>query len=122
MNSIEILEKFHKSLVSFFDALIDMFPNEKEFILIRILVKDQIPSTQIMGYFQLVASNNEIMDSIKKRDDQFFLQNVLFSKINKSDIFKNIWISKLDDDDKQMIWDWVDAFMKLTNSYTESSK
>lgn len=122
MNSIEILEKFHKSLVSFFDALIDMFPNEKEFILIRILVKDQIPSTQIMGYFQLVASNNEIMDSIKKRDDQFFLQNVLFSKINKSDIFKNIWISKLDDDDKQMIWDWVDAFMKLANSYTQSSK
>jgi hypothetical protein len=122
MNSIEILEKFHKSLVSFFDALIDMFPNEKEFILIRILVKDQIPSTQIMGYFQHVASNNEIMDSIKKRDDQFFLQNVLFSNINKSDIFKNIWISKLDDDDKQMIWDWVDAFMKLANSYTQSSK
>jgi hypothetical protein len=122
MNSIEILDKFHKSLVSFFDALIDMFPNEKEFILIRILVKDQIPSTQIMGYFQLVASNNEIMDSIKKRDDQFFLQNVLFSKINKSDIFKNIWISKLDNDDKQMIWDWVDAFMKLANSYTQSSK
>jgi len=122
MNSIEILDKFHKSLVSFFDALIDMFPNEKEFILIRILVKDQIPSTQIMGYFQIVASNNEIMTSIKKRDDQFFLQNVLFSKINKSDIFKNIWISKLDDDDKQMIWDWVDAFMKLANSYTESSK
>jgi hypothetical protein len=122
MNSIEILDKFHKSLVSFFDALIDMFPNEKEFILIRILVKDQIPSTQIMGYFQIVASNSEIMTSIKKRDDQFFLQNVLFSKINKSDIFKNIWISKLDADDKQMIWDWVDAFMKLANSYTESSK
>jgi hypothetical protein len=94
MNSIEILEKFHKSLVSFFDALIDMFPNEKEFILIRILVKDQIPSTQIMGYFQLVASNNEIMDSIKKRDDQFFLQNVLFSKINKSDIFKNFQLQQ----------------------------
>jgi hypothetical protein len=75
-----------------------------------------------MGYFQIVASNSEIMTSIKKRDDQFFLQNVLFSKINKSDIFKNIWISKLDADDKQMIWDWVDAFMKLANSYTESSK
>jgi hypothetical protein len=122
MNSIEILDKFQKSLVSFFDALIDMFPNEKEFILIRILVKDQIPSTQIMSYFQLVASNTEIMTSIKKRDDQFFLQNVLFSKINKSDVFKNIWISKLDSDDKVMIWDWVDVFMKLTNSYTESSK
>ena len=119
-NSLKILDKFQQSLVSFFDALIDMFPNEKEFILIRILVKDQIPSTQIMGYFQMVASNQEIMNSVKKRDDQFFLQNVLFSKINKSDIFKNIWISKLESDDKQMIWDWVDVFMKLTHSYTQS--
>ena len=118
-NSLKILDKFQQSLVSFFDALIDMFPNEKEFILIRILVKDQIPSTQIMGYFQMVASNQEIMNSVKKRDDQFFLQNVLFSKINKSDIFKNIWISKLESDDKQMIWKWVDSFMGMTKEYTK---
>jgi hypothetical protein len=116
---IQILEKFHKSLVTFFDELIEMFPNEKEFILLRILIKDRIPSTQIMEYFQIVASKEEIMSSIKKRDDQFFLQNVLFSKINKSDIFKNIWLSKLDDNDREMIWNWVDAFMKMTISYTE---
>ena len=116
---IQILEKFHKSLVTFFDELIEMFPNEKEFILLRILIKDRIPSTQIMEYFQKVASKEEIMSSIKKRDDQFFLQNVLFSKINKSDIFKNIWLSKLDDNDREMIWNWIDAFMKMTISYTE---
>lgn len=119
---ILILEKFHKSLVAFFDELIEMFPNEQEFKLLRILIKDRIPSTQIMGYFELVASNKEIMLSIKKRDDQFFLQNVLFSKINKSDIFKNIWLSKLDENDREMIWNWIDAFMKMTISYTETTK
>jgi len=117
MTDIQILEKFHKTLVSFFDELIDMFPEEKEFILLRIFVKDQIPSTQIMGYFVNVAENQEIMTSIEKRDDQFFLKNVLFSRIHKSDIFKNLWVRKLDKDDRVMIWNWIDLFMKLTRSY-----
>lgn len=119
---IQILEKFHKSLVSFFDALIDMFPNEKDFILIRILIKDQIPSTQIMSYFEMVATNNDIMTSIERRNERFFLENVLFSKISKSDVFKNLWLTKLENDDKKMIWDWVDAFMKMTLNYINCKK
>jgi hypothetical protein len=39
---VQILEKFHKCLVLFFDELIEMFPDEKEFIILRILEKDQI--------------------------------------------------------------------------------
>jgi len=121
--SLQILEKFHKSLVSFFDELIEMFPDEKEFILLRILIKDQIPSTQIMRYFETAIENQEIMTSIEKRDDQFFLQNMLFSKmISKSEVFKNIWLSKLDQDDREMIWNWIDAFMKMTRNYMNSKK
>jgi len=121
--SLQILEKFHKSLVSFFDELIEMFPDEKEFILLRILIKDQIPSTQIMRYFETAIENQEIMTSIEKRDDQFFLQNMLFSKmISKSEVFKNIWLSKLDQDDREMIWNWIDAFMKMTRNYINSKK
>jgi len=119
---IQILDKFQKSLVAFFDELIDMFPNEKDFILIRILIKDQIPSTQIMSYFVKVVSNEEIMTSIEKRNDLFFLDNVLFSKISKSDVFRNLWKNKLDENDKKMIWDWIDAFMKLTKSYVNATK
>ena len=119
MEQIRILEKFQKSLVSFFDELIDMFPNEKDFILLRILVKDQIPSTKIMGYFEYDLKNPEIVEHIESRNDIFFLNNVLFSKINKSDVFKNIWTSKLDKDDKQMIWKWVDSFMGMTKEYTK---
>jgi len=122
MESVKILDKFQKSLVSFFDELIEMFPNEKEFILLRILVKDQIPSTQIMSYFEHVLENEDIMKSIELRNDQFFLDNVLFSKFNKSDIFKNIWKNTLDNDDKKMIWSWVESFMKMAKNYSSLKK
>ena len=113
----KLLEKFQKSLVTFFDELVEMFPNEKDFILIRILVKDQIPSTQIMSYFEMVMLNKEITSSIERRDDNFILSNVLFSKISKSDVFKNLWQTRLDNDDKKMIWDWVDMFKSITTQY-----
>jgi hypothetical protein len=113
----KLLEKFQKSLVTFFDELVEMFPNEKDFILIRILVKDQIPSTQIMSYFEMVMLNKEITSSIERRDDDFILSNVLFSKISKSDVFKNLWQTRLDNDDKKMIWDWVDMFKSITTQY-----
>lgn len=116
---VQILEKFHKCLVLFFDELIEMFPDEKEFIILRILVKDQIPSTQIMSYFEYVHNSKEFMISIQKRDDEFFLQNVLFSKFSKSEVFKNLWKNNLDDENKNMIWTWIDAFMKMTKSYIE---
>lgn len=113
----KLLEKFQKSLVTFFDELVEMFPNEKDFILIRILVKDQIPSTQIMSYFEIVMLNKEIISSIERRDDDFILSNVLFSKISKSDVFKNLWEKRLDNDDKKMIWDWIDMFKSITTQY-----
>jgi hypothetical protein len=119
---IQILTKFQLSLVSFFDELINIFPNEQEFIILRILVKDQIPSIQIMSYFETILEDEKIMLSIKTRDDQFFLQNVLFSKFNKSDIFKNIWLNKLDEDDKKMFWNWIDSFFKIASNYVNAKK
>ena len=113
----KLLERFQKNIVRFFDELIEMFPNEKDFILIRILVKDQIPSTQIMSYFEMVMKNKEIISSIEHRDDTFILSNVLFSKISNSTVFKNLWEKHLDNDDKEMIWSWVDSFKLMTTEY-----
>ena len=113
----KLLERFQKNIVRFFDELIEMFPNEKDFILIRILVKDQIPSTQIMSYFEMVMRNKEIISSIERRDDTFILSNVLFSKIINSTVFKNLWEKHLDNDDKEMIWSWVDSFKLMTTEY-----
>ena len=81
------------------------------------MVKDQIPSTQIMSYFEMVMMNKEIITSIERRDDTFILSNVLFSKISKSDVFKKLWQTRLDNDDKEMIWNWVDSFKTMTTQY-----
>ena len=70
-----------------------------------------------MSYFEMVMLNKEIISSIERRDDDFILSNVLFSKISKSDVFKNLWEKRLDNDDKEMIWDWVDMFKSITTQY-----
>lgn len=114
--SIKILNKFQNSLISFFDELIETFPQEKQFIVIRILIKDQIPSTQVMSYFIEAKKNEDVMDSIKNRNDKFFLENKLFLKIANSDLFKEIWLN-LKSDEKDIIWLWVDSFMNLTEEY-----
>ena len=75
-----------------------------------------------MSYFEQLLENEEIVRSIELKNDQFFLDNVLFSKFNKSDIFKNLWKNRLDNDDKQMIWSWIDSFMKMTKNYASLKK
>jgi len=116
---VQILEKFQRSLVAFFDELVEMFPNE-EFVYLRIMVKDRIPSTQIIKYFVKVSMDKEIMGSIERRDENFFLTNVLFSNFSKSDVFKKMWLT-LEEDNKDMFWNWVDAFMKLTENYKKAT-
>ena len=49
MNSI--LQQFKDNLVSFLDELIDVFPSESELILLRIFIKDQIPTEDILNKF-----------------------------------------------------------------------
>ena len=50
-NSVLILNEFKKGLISFFDELIEQFPEHGDLVVIRILLKDQLPVTQIMNHF-----------------------------------------------------------------------
>jgi hypothetical protein len=51
MSSIEILLEFKNSLVTFFDELIDQFPEEGDLIMVRIFLKDQMPIENVMTIF-----------------------------------------------------------------------
>lgn len=118
-DSIKILNDFQTSLVSFFDELIEMFPNEGDFVTIRIMIKDRIPITQIADYFaQNILPEKEL---IKARSDSVFLEkNVLFSSLGpmQSNNFKNLWASdKLDKQDRETIWKWLDVFLFLVEKY-----
>ena len=118
---LTILNEFRNQLINFLDEIIEHFPTEGDFVIIRMFVKDQIPATDILGRF--IRDLLPFQEFVKSRNEEFFLENSLLytgGKIssNKIDHFSKLWKSdKLDELNKKIIWDWMDLFMKLANSY-----
>lgn len=127
MSAEDILQEFKNQLVSFFDELINQFPSEGDLVVIRLFLSNQIPIRDVMNHFnyQLNKENKLFKTMIKNRDEQFFLENNLFdmssSKRDKMSHFKRLWRSGvLDEEDKQVMWRWVDSFVYLTDKYAKA--
>lgn len=126
-SEIEILIQLKNNLVSFLDELIESFPNEPDFVIFRIFVKDKIPVTDIMKY--ITTKLVPLEDMIIKEDDRFFIDNnVLFTnfdegKKDKVNHFKQLWLSgNVDNEDKKVIWRWFKSFIFLAKKYLELNK
>ena len=124
MSELEVLIQLKTQLVNFLDELIESFPDEPDFLIFRIFIKDQIPITDVMNY--IVFKLLPLQRLVKERDEKFFLNNnVLFPEFNNADLkkvdhFRNIWLSeKVDQDDRDVIWSWFDTFIYLANKYIE---
>jgi len=123
MDKIKLLRKFRDQMVKFFDEIIEQFPTEGDFVIIRIFLKDKIPVEKIM--LQFVSNVLPHKEQVKKRDEQFFLSNInLYSDVNKKfgeqkvNYFKKLWTkSNLDKEDKEIIWKWMDLFILLSEKY-----
>jgi hypothetical protein len=118
-NSNLILNEFKKGLISFFDELIEQFPEQGDLVVIRILLKDQLPVTQIMNHFiQNVLPEKNL---IKERNQKFFTEsNALFGLLgnDRASNLKNLWKSpKLDKDDRDVMWKWMDTFIMMVEKY-----
>lgn len=120
---MDVLTQFKTSLVSFFDELIEMFPDESQFVMFRILIKDQLPITIVMDQF--IQTVLPLRDTIKKRDDRIFTESdALYFGMNKSetDVFRRIWSSpQLDREDRAAIWKWLDAFVLIADKYIKAT-
>jgi hypothetical protein len=120
---MDILQQFKTNLVSFFDELIDMFPDESQFVMFRILIKDQLPIVLVMDQF--IKNVMPLRDTIKKRDDRIFTESdALYFGMDKTetDVFRRIWISpSLDREDRAAIWKWLDAFVIIADKYIKAS-
>jgi len=113
MSDLKSYSNLHSTLVSFFDELVDMFPKEGDFVALRIMIKDQIPVTQIVNHFKSnLLPEKEV---IKSRNKKFFDKNVLFTQVGESQAqkFKKLF-NGLDSEDQESIWKWLDAFVLLT--------
>lgn len=116
---------FRDNIISFIDELIEQFPQEADFVILRIFFKDKISMDDVLKY--CIKTILPLEDYIKNRDEKFFLDNnILFSAVdnNKVNHFKNLWLSKdLDQADRKIIWDWFDLFVSLMKKYNrETSK
>ena len=121
-NIIEILKEYKNSLISFFDELIDQFPEEGDLIIVRIFLKDQMPIETVINIFinNLNKDDQKLRKMVKDRNEIFFLENNIFDTVNKDKVlhFKKLWRSgRLDDDDKKVVWRWIDSFIFLSDKY-----
>lgn len=118
---LKYMKEFRDQLVIFMDELIEQFPFEGDFVLIRIFIKDQLPIYDVIGRF--IRDLLPLKKQVQKRDSEFFIQNTLLytsaslaeEKINH---FKNLWLSdKLDNTDRETIWKWMDLFISIADKY-----
>jgi hypothetical protein len=124
MSEIEILQEFKSNLISFFDELIGQFPKEGDLIMIRIFLNDQIPIQDVMAHFNVAINKDDqkLRKMVKDRNETFFLEHNVFDFVEDKDKvnhFKRIWRSKsLDNQDKQVIWEWVESFIYIGDKYS----
>ena len=120
-NKLILMQKFRDQLVTFLDEIIDQFPTECDFVLIRMFIKDQIFVHDILGRF--IRDILPLKEHVEKREETFFLNNTLLytggnisdEKINH---FQELWQSdKLDADDRETIWTWMECFIKISDCY-----
>jgi hypothetical protein len=92
--------------------------------MIRIFLKDQIPIEDVMNIFSnaINKDNAKLKKMIKDRNEIFFLENNIFDSISKTKVvhFKKLWRSgSLDEEDKKVVWRWVDSFVYLSEKYNK---
>jgi predicted KAP-like P-loop ATPase len=124
MNENTLLTLLKKELIIFLDELIALLPEEKDFLVIRFVVKDQLAITDIMNYIinQLVPLEHYV----KNRDERFFLEHqVFFEELQqdqhaKVNYFKNVWKKSTDEDNKNIIWNWFEHFIQLGKCYQKA--
>jgi len=124
MSEIEILTEFKTQLICFFDELISQFPLEGDLVLVRLFFSNQISIQDVMNFFnhKINTNDQELRKMVKEKNEAFFLEHNVFDNLGKEKInhFKKLWRSGLlDDEDKQVIWNWIDAFIYLGDKYTK---
>ena len=58
-------------------------------------------------------------DSNNKESNENLFTDEKFNRSNN--VLKEIWC-KLNDDDKNCMWDWIDTFVKITEAYQIANK
>ena len=118
--NVQLLQVLKTPLLLFFDELISIMPQEKDFIVIRFFIKDQVPIADVMQY--IIDKLVPLEDFVIRKDERFFLEHqVLFEELrdhdSKVNYFKNLWEKSTDEENKEAIWNLFKHFIDLGKRY-----
>lgn len=123
-SQIDILKDFKKQLLNFIDELISQFPLEGDLVILRVFIDNQVETKTVMDGFiyKINTNDNQLRNMISQRNEMFFIEHDVFTvgNVNPDKVrhFKKLWLSgSLDNDDKTIIWEWIDLFVHLSNQY-----
>jgi hypothetical protein len=119
-NKTEILIQYKKLLSSFCDELIEQFPNEGDFRVAKVILDSGQMSIDNMMTNFIHNTDDKMKEMIRNKDEKFFLEENPFSFLSNArfDKFSRMWTSdNLDDEDKTVLWEWMDALVKISNKY-----
>lgn len=107
-------------LIQLYDDMIKVMPEEEELFYSRFYYSEQA-SMQQAFYIMLIHLLPK-RDLITKRDKAyFFTEGHIFNKLRpgRVDYFKRLFSAKAMAGNTQVIWEYIDAIMKLLDFYTQ---
>lgn len=126
MTSNRIVDCFKRSVLDFLDELIKQFPSiSGDFVIARLIVKDQMDIRDLINTINITLLKNDgvVRRMISDKNEHFFLSDqTMFGSLNPDRVarFRDIWRSKLDNQDKETIWKWMNVFVTLIDRYVKS--
>jgi len=119
MADIDIIcEKFHSNLITFCDEMISLY-GDSAFVVTRVMLP-RISSQFIFGRINKVLPTlQEIVDT---RDTSKY--NSIKGQFGDMDLAINATIYRIDgdtmsEDDKNVVWEWINSFVMFTKKYNE---
>lgn len=93
------------------------FPEQLEFVLAYRLVENMDPA-DVMNYgiTKLLPFKTHIIE----QDENFFLTELRENQYANN--IMELWSAKLDSDDKELVWAWLESFICLIDKYLKTNK
>ena len=128
MNKDALVKLFKDRLLTFLDILIEQFPKERDFPLLKLGIKSRMVSVKdTLKEFTTVILPHK--DMVINKDEEFFLSKcsslLTGTEVTteEMDHFKKIWTSEtLTEDDKENLWKWFKLFLDIAIEYDKVRK
>ena len=116
--SLELTEnKWKENNKEFINDLNKLCPNDPNIIKAKVFMEITPVNIQIKKFIEYVMPHKEY---IKKEDDKYFLKNLHIFDYFGSDVvnlFKSIWTSNLNVNDRKSLWAYFNVYIAWANNY-----